>query len=66
MLRRFLEWLLLEPGDKIVRVKSWKPVWLRGCIEWPCLLVDSRSQRRTAWPVWGRQRFLCLFSKRTT
>lgn len=64
-MNRFLEWLCLEPGDKIVRVKSWRPVWLHGCVEWPCLLIDFRrgNCRATVWPVWNRQRLRDLFRR---
>jgi hypothetical protein len=43
------------PGDKIVRVKSWLPVWDKHehAIGWPTLLVDRRNGRReTSTPIW--------------
>mgnify|MGYP001568307616 CR=1 FL=1 len=64
MTHRFLEWLLLGPGDKIVRVKSWRPTWVQGCLEWPCLLIDHHSRcRMTIWPVWNRYRIRGLFGR---
>jgi hypothetical protein len=49
----FLEWLCLQSGERIIRVKSWRPSWGRYGIEWPCLLIDRLDgSRSTAWPVW--------------
>lgn len=46
---------LIEPSDKLVRVKSWRPViyWEKRELWWPCLLIDRRGGSRiTGWPVW--------------
>lgn len=62
-MKRFLTWLVLDEGERIVRVKSWMPVLCRdhrGQLEltWPCLLVDTRGGIRMSMsPVWDRVRF---------
>ena len=60
-MRRFLEHLL--PADeKVIHVKSWKPVWLNGHVEWPCMLIETKGGRRmTVWPVWDWVRVRSLF-----
>ena len=55
--------LLLE-GDELIRVKSWVPYWGRYGLEWPTMLVDTRSgQRSTVSPVWDKARFSELANK---
>jgi hypothetical protein len=67
-MKRFLQWLCLEDGDRIVRIKSLRPVICRNHwsgrreLLWPTLLVDRRGGRReTSQPVWDRVRFRQLF-----
>ena len=66
-MRRFLKWLCLAEGDRIVRIKSLRPSlyrnpWGRWELSWPCLLVDRLGgSRATVWPVWDRARVLGLF-----
>lgn len=44
-------------GEKLVRVKSWKPSVSHHGVEWPTLLVDRRGGRReTSTPVWAWKR----------
>lgn len=52
----FLFWILREGHPKrIIRVKSWFPVWGRHGIEWPSVLVDTQSgSRMTMAPIWDR------------
>jgi hypothetical protein len=51
---RLIEWLLMRPCDKVVKVKSWKPAWGKYGMEWPAMLVDMNGYRRvTATPVWN-------------
>lgn len=66
MLRRFLEWLCFEPGEKIVLVKSWRPTRGPHGIEWPTVLLDRPpigARRETASPVWDRVRLAQLFRR---
>jgi hypothetical protein len=56
-MKRLLEWLCCEPGEKIVRIKSLWPSFGPHGVEWPVLLVDTRlNQRMTIAPVWDRVR----------
>lgn len=63
MTRRFLQWLVLSEGERIVRIKSlWPSVmrnpWGRWELAWPCLLIDRKyGQRATVSPIWDRARF---------
>ena len=55
---RFLR--LIEPKDKLIKVKSWWPEWdsKYHCPLWPCMLYDSASGgRMTGWPLWDRARW---------
>ncbi len=57
-MRRFLTWLVLDDGERIVRIKSLCPTRGPHGVEWPCLLIDRRNgKRETVWPVWNRVRF---------
>jgi len=57
LVEKFLRLLnCIEPSDKLIKVKSWKPVLTEGHIEWPCLLIDTTSLRMTISPVWDRSR----------
>lgn len=60
---RFAE-ALLPDGFRVVRVKSWRPAWVNGCMEWPCLLVEAFGRTMTVWPVWDRARLRTLFRVR--
>ena len=68
------EWLirflrLIEPGDSLVRVKSWRPSWDKHGIGWPMMLVDQRGRWRiTTMPIWNweRVRLLIGFRERPT
>lgn len=58
---RLRRWFL-EDGDKLVRVKSWRPYLGPHGLEWPCLLIDSNRHRRMSInPVWDRSRLLSPF-----
>ena len=58
---KFLSWLLkYDEHEKIVRVKSYWPCILNGCVEWPVMLIDSRGRRMTVVPVWDRNRLVAL------
>ncbi len=60
-MKRLLEHLLMEDAT-LVRVKSWRPCWVNGHIEWPCMLIDVGSgNRMTVWPVWDWVRVRSLF-----
>lgn len=59
---RFLR--LIEPKDKLVRVKSWRPYWdsRYHCPLWPTLLVDRHGGCRcTSQPLWDRARWRHVF-----
>ena len=61
---KLLEWLICEPGERIVRVKCWCPSIGRHGLEWPTVLMDTRAGRRqTAAPVWDRARLRQLFGR---
>ena len=61
-MKRFLGWLLLDPNEKIVRIKSWWPSREKHGIEWPVMLIDNRWGRRmTVAPIWDRAMFRFVF-----
>lgn len=65
MVLRFLAWLMLEPGDRVVDVSSWVPWWGPYGIEWPAMRVDDRyGVRRRCVPVWDWVRVRNLFRRR--
>jgi hypothetical protein len=71
-MRRFLTWLVLEDGERIVRIKSLRPCimrdpWGRWELSWPTLLVDRwhGTQRSTMSPIWNRVRFRDLWERTT-
>ena len=62
-MRRVLAWLLLRPGEKLIRVKSWRLVRGEYGIEGPTLLIDTRQgQRQTVAPVWDKHRLRAFLS----
>lgn len=56
MLLRTIAFLTLDRNDTIVAVKSWRPTMGKHGLEWPTMLVDKPSFRRSATPVWDRAR----------
>ena len=69
-MRRFLTWLVLEDGERIIRIKSLWPTigrnpWGKIEVTWPCLLIERRrgGQRETIWPVWNRVRLAQLWKR---
>lgn len=58
-MKRFLQWLCCLEGERIVRIKSLRPTIGRHGVEWPVLLIDTRSgQRMSVAPVWDRARLV--------
>ena len=56
-MKRFLSWLLLNPGEELIRVKSWVPGIGKYGIEWPTMLINMPyDTRQTVSPVWNRAR----------
>jgi len=52
---------LIEPDDRLVRIKSWRPRWDEHGPLWPTMLVDLRGgQRMTVQPVWDWERVRLL------
>src|SRR5437868_14808153 len=51
---RLLRWLaVLNHGDRLVRVKCWRPWWGAHDLCWPAKLVDNASgTRMTVAPLW--------------
>ena len=48
MTERFLRAVgALSPGERLIRVKSWWPVWCNGELLGPLLLVEQGGQRMT-------------------
>lgn len=56
MLVRIIAFLALDRNDRVVAVKSWRPSMGPHGVEWPTMLVDKPSYRRTATPIWNRAR----------
>ncbi len=57
-LNKIITYFLLEPGDKLVKVKSWRVSFGRHGPEWPRLLIDRRGGRReSVTPCWNKGRF---------
>lgn len=64
-MKRFLAWLMLEPGERVVAVTSWWPWWGPYGLEWPAMRVDDRyGTRRFCVPVWDWARIRNLFKRR--
>ena len=69
-LERFLIWLtVLEPGSRLVRVRSWMP-WFdfpHG-VSWPVVQVNRMGLRETRVPLWNwsRIRSFLFGSKEST
>ena len=54
MAERLLHWLkVLQPGDRLVKVKSWMPWWDGKYVCWPTMLVDRPGTRMTIAPCWN-------------
>lgn len=65
MVKRFLAWLTLEPGERVVAVTSWWPWWGPYGPEWPAMRIDTRNgERRSCVPVWDWPRVRGLFRSR--
>jgi len=52
---------LIEPNEKLIRVKSWWPSYDPHGPAWPLMLVDRRDGRRwTIVPIWDWERVRLL------
>lgn len=69
MFGRLLAFLTLDRDDRLVAVRSWRPRMGKHGLEWPVMLVDKPSYRRSATPVWDRARLrnvwrrLCVWQR---
>ncbi len=55
---------LIQPKDKLVRVKSWRPSWdgRHRCPAWPLMVVDCQGGSRfIGQPLWDRARWRDVF-----
>ena len=57
-MRKIIAWLLLEPGETMIRVKSLRPTIGKYGVEWLTVTIDSRGgSRRVGTFVWDRAMF---------
>ena len=56
-LNKIVSFFLLDPGDKLIKIRSWRIGWGAHGMEWPTLLVDRQGRRETATPCWTKGRF---------
>jgi len=55
---------LIEPKDKLIRVKSWWPSPDKYGVAWPLMLVQKHGGPRwTCAPIWNMDRLRALFGR---
>lgn len=53
--------VLLHPGQRLIRVKSYRPYLGRYGLEWPTMLIETRGGgRETVTPVWNSAKVQAL------
>lgn len=63
MIGRAIAFLTLDRNDCLVAVRSWRPRMGQHGLEWPTMLVDKLSYRRSATPVWDRARLANVWQR---